>query len=64
MSYYSEWKVGAISDDEYSHACWVEDQKDKAAFDQDDYSVENCEYYKDGKCTWLNEPCNGGLGCE
>ena len=64
MSAYSEWKCGAISDEDYTASCNMEDARDKAALDQDDYSVENCEYYKDGKCTWLNEPCNGGLGCE
>ena len=47
MSAYSEWKCGAISDEDYTASCNMEDARDKAAFAQDDYSVENCEYYKD-----------------
>lgn len=58
MSAYSEWKCGAISDEEYSHACWVEDQQDKVAFDKDEYTV-NCDNYKEGCCILNGQLCSG-----
>ena len=64
MSIFSDYKVGAASYDDLTAYCNMEAARDKAAFDTEDYSVENCEYYKAGQCTWLNEPCNGGEGCE
>ena len=30
MSAYSDWKCGALSDEDYAYACWREDAMDKA----------------------------------
>lgn len=60
MSYYSEWKCGAISDEEYTSACNREDAIDKALLEKDNESYENCEYYKDGCCELMHgQLCNG-----
>ena len=29
MSAYSDWKFGLITDEEYRHACWLEDAYDR-----------------------------------
>lgn len=59
LSYWSDWKVGAISDEEYTSACNLEDAIDKALVEKDDEAYENCEYYKDGCCILNGQLCNG-----
>lgn len=34
MSAYSDWKCGALSDEDYAFACWREDAMDKAYLDK------------------------------
>ena len=34
MSAYSDWKCGALSDEEYAYECWREDAMDKAYLDK------------------------------
>ena len=51
MSAYSDWKVGALSDEEYSEYCAWEDRRDKAV----EMSSDWCDHYRDGKCE---------LGCD
>ena len=47
MSYYSDWKCGAIDDDEYAFAANFEAARDKAAVEK----MENCcEHLIDGVC--------------
>ena len=44
MSAYSDWKVGALSDEEYAFVCAWEDAMDKAAEERmyaDDYDDED-----------------------
>lgn len=43
MSAYSDWKCGALSDDEYDFCCRWEDAMDKAAEEQmyNDYDEED-----------------------
>lgn len=56
MSAYSDWKCGALSDDEYSDHCAWEDRMDKAAMDKMfndvDYPCKDCEHCKDGECEY------------
>lgn len=59
MSAYSDWKCGAISDEEYSYECRREDMQDRALEEKDSYSNENCEYYHDGCCEFHGQLCNG-----
>ena len=59
MSYYSDWKCGAISDNEYSYLCSREDKIDKAMYEKEDFSDENCEYYHEGCCEFNGQLCNG-----
>ena len=35
MSAWSDWRVGAITDDEYSYACWREDAMDRALVEKE-----------------------------
>lgn len=35
MSAYSDWKCGALSDEDYAYECWREDAMDKAYFEKD-----------------------------
>lgn len=34
MSAYSDWKCGALSDEDYAYECWREDAMDKAYLDK------------------------------
>lgn len=47
MSAYSDWKCGALSDENYAYACWREDAMDKAYFDQLDSDGPGDEDDKD-----------------
>ena len=46
MSAYSDWKCGALSDDEYTFAANFEAARDKAA----DQAENCCEHLHDGVC--------------
>ena len=58
MSYYSDWKCGAISDEDYTVACNMEAARDKALEELDDSEV-NCDNYKDGCCILSGQLCSG-----
>jgi len=61
MSAYSDWKCGAISDEEYTTACNMEAARDKALEEKDFFTDVNCDYYdnENGKCSLTGCECDG-----